>query len=366
MPIPLVDLKAQLSQIEPEVRTGWDRILEKTAFIGGPDVSEFEKEFAEFSRVAEVVGVGNGTDAVEIATRALGIGPGDEVIVPANTFIATALGVQRAGATPVFVDSDPDYHLIDPGAIEAKLTAKTKALMPVHLYGQAAPMEAISAIAKAKGLVILEDAAQAHGAQRNGKAVGSWGAGAGFSFYPGKNLGAFGDAGAVATNDGTVATKCRALRNYGSEKKYHHPETGFNSRLDPLQAVVLRAKLKHLAKWNEQRRRAAERYDAMLEGVEGVVLPKTLEGNEHVWHLYVVRVPNRDKSLAALHEAGIGAGIHYPVPCHLQGAFAHLGHKEGDFPVAEKAANEILSLPMFAEITEDQQSQVVDVLKKSL
>ena len=366
MGIPLVDLKASLKTVESEVRAGFDRILANTAFILGPEVAAFEEEFAEFSGVSHAVGVANGTDAIELALRGLGIGTGDEVILPCNTFIATALGVQRAGATPVLVDCDPTYHLIDVAALEAAISPRTKALMPVHLYGQSAPSESLAEIASKHSLRLVEDAAQAHGATRHGKAVGSEAAAAGFSFYPGKNLGAFGDAGAVTTNDNDLAKKLRALRNYGSDVKYHHPETGFNSRLDALQAVVLRAKLKHLAKGNRQRRDAAARYHQLLDDLKEVIRPETMEGNEHVWHLYVIRVPARDRTLERLRESGIGAQIHYPIPIHLQGAFGHLGHHEGDFPVAERAAKEILSLPLFPEITEAQQIQVVDELKRAL
>jgi dTDP-4-amino-4,6-dideoxygalactose transaminase len=262
----------------------------------------------------------------------------------------------------VLVDCDETYQLIDPKQVANKMTGKTKAIMPVHLFGQVAPMEALMKL----GAKIVEDAAQAQGAKQNGKGAGAFGAIAGTSFYPGKNLGAYGDAGAVMTNDEGLAKKARALRNYGSEVKYHHPETGFNSRLDTLQAVVLSAKLKHLAQWNENRRQAAKRYDEMLKSVKGVVGPSTFPGNEHVWHLYVIRVDKRDDVLAKLNAAGVGAGIHYPVPVHLQGAFKHLGHKKGDFPVAEKAASEILSLPMFGEITAQQQEQVIDALKKAI
>jgi dTDP-4-amino-4,6-dideoxygalactose transaminase len=366
MNVPLVDLKAQLPLVEKEIREGWDRIVANTAFILGKDVADFEAAFAEFTGSKHCIGVGNGTDAIEIACRALGIGRGDEVIVQANTFIATALGIERAGATPVLVDSDPEYDLIDPKLVEAKITKATKAIFPVHLYGQMAPMAPIMALAKAHDLAVLEDCAQCHGATQDGKRAGTLGKAGAYSFYPGKNLGAFGDAGAVVAETPEIAAKIKALRNYGSEVKYHHPETGFNSRLDPLQAVVLRAKLKHLAGWNDKRRAAAARYDAMLAGVSSVVAPKTLPGNEHVWHLYVIRVPERDRVLARLNEAGVGAGIHYPVPIHLQGAFAHLKHSRGDFPVAEKAADSILSLPLFPEITEAQQSFVVDTLKKAV
>ncbi len=363
MSIPLVDLKAQLPEIREEVREGFERIIDNTAFILGGEVKSFEEAFAAFCGAKHSIGVGNGTDALELALRALGVGPGDEVIVPANSFIASALAISRAGGTPVFVDCDETHQLIDASQIKAAITSKTKAIMPVHLFGQIAPMAAISAAAG--DIPILEDAAQAQGAKQGDACAGTFGALAGTSFYPGKNLGAFGDGGAVVTNDDALADKVRALRNYGSTVKYHHPETGFNSRLDPLQAVVLNAKLKRLAKWNAMRRAAAARYHEMLDGVD-VVRPGTCEGNEHIWHLYVVRVANRDAVLKKLHEAKIGAGIHYPVPIHLQGAFAHLGHKEGDFPVAEKAAKEILSLPLFPEITADQQTQVVDALKNAL
>lgn len=366
MPIPLVDLKAQLAEIGDEVRAGWDAVLERTAFILGPDVVELEKEYAAFCGCKHAVGVANGTDALELAFRAIGLGPGDEAIVPANTFIATALAVARTGAKPVLCDVDPVHQLIDPEKARAAITKKTKAIVPVHLFGQCAPMEAIDAVAKDAGLVVVEDAAQSQGAERRGKRSGALSLVSGTSFYPGKNLGAFGDAGAVTTSDDTIAKKIRALRNYGSEVKYHHPETGFNSRLDTLQAVVLRAKLKRLERWNAQRRAAAERYEALLSGVAGVGRPSTMEGNTHVWHLYVVRVAQRDAVLKKLNEAGIGAGIHYPVPVHLQGAFAHLGHRRGDFPVAERAAEEILSLPMFPEITAAQQDEVVRALRAAL
>ena len=366
MPIPLVDLKAQLTEIGDEVRAGWDAVLAKTAFILGPDVAELEKEYAAFCGSKYAIGVANGTDALELAMRAIGLGPGDEAIVPANTFIATALAVARTGAKPVLCDVDPVHQLIDPDKARAVVTSRTKAIVPVHLFGQCAPMEAIDALAKDKGLVVIEDAAQSQGAERNGKRSGALSLVSGTSFYPGKNLGAFGDAGAVTTSDDGIAKKIRALRNYGSEVKYHHPETGFNSRLDTLQAVVLRAKLKRLDKWNAQRRVAAERYESLLAGVPGVVRPSTLGGNTHVWHLYVVRVGARDAVLKKLNDAGIGAGIHYPVPVHLQGAFAHLGHKDGDFPVSEKAAKEILSLPMFPEITPAQQEEVVGALRAAL
>jgi dTDP-4-amino-4,6-dideoxygalactose transaminase len=364
--IPLVDLKAQHREVAEEVTQGFSRVLENTSFILGEDVARFERTYAEVTGVRNVVGVANGTDALELALRAAGVGPGDEVIVPTSSFIATALAVARAGARPVLVDSEPVHHLLSVRQVADRIGPRTRALLPVHLYGQMAPMEEILSLASGKGLVVLEDAAQAQGATRHGRPAGTFGLAAGTSFYPGKNLGAYGDAGAVLTQSDEIASRVRALRNYGSEVKYHHPETGFNSRLDSLQAVVLSAKLKHLGRWNAERRVAAERYHALLADIPDVVRPETLPGNEHVWHLYVVRVPNRDLVLSRLNEAGVGAGIHYPIPIHLQGAFRHLGHKAGDFPVAERASAEILSLPMFPGLTAAQQEYVVSRLRHAL
>ena len=352
--------------IADDVARGFARVIERTAFILGDEVAEFEAAFARFSGVAHCVGVASGTDALELALRAAGVGPGDEVILPANTFVATALAVTRAGATPALVDCDPVHLLIDPAAVEARLGPRTRALLPVHLYGQMAPLEQLQAIARRAGLVLVEDAAQAHGATRHGIGAGGFGFAAGTSFYPGKNLGAYGDAGAVLTASAEVAGTVRALRNYGSEIKYRHPERGFNSRLDTLQAVVLLAKLPHLAVWNGARREGAQRYDELLADLPRVTRPATLPGNEHVWHLYVVRVPERDRVLERLAVAGISAGIHYPTPIHLLGAFAHLGHRQGDFPVAECAADEVLSLPLFPGITAAQQERVVDELRRAL
>ncbi|HYU31994.1 MAG TPA: DegT/DnrJ/EryC1/StrS family aminotransferase [Thermoanaerobaculia bacterium] len=363
--IPLVDLKAQHAEIAGEVTRGMARVMEETAFILGPAVAEFEQAFARFCDVPHCIGVGNGTDAIELIVRALGLGPGDEVLVPANTFIATALGVLRAGPSPVLVDCD-EHHLMDPQRIEEKITPRTRAILPVHLFGQIANMEAIGRIAAAHGFLLLEDAAQCQGARRHGRSAGTFGAAAAVSFYPGKNLGAYGDAGAVLTQSAEIAAHVRHLRNWGSERKYHHPEIGFNSRLDTIQAVVLSAKLARLAAWNEARRQAAARYDRLLADVPGVETPRTLEGNEHVWHLYVVRVPRRDQVLERLQAEGIGAGIHYPVPLHLHGALSHLGYQQGDFPMAEKAAEEILSLPLYPHITEEQQGRVAEALRRAV
>ena len=364
--VPLVDLKAQLKEIRAEVQERIAQVLENTNFILGHEVAEFEHEFARFSAAKFCVGVANGTDAVELMLRALKIGPGAEVILPANTFIATSLAVARAGAAPVLVDSDPAHHLIDVGQVESRVTSRTKAILPVHLFGQMAFMEELEEIARRKELVLLEDAAQSQGATRWGRHPAHWGLAAATSFYPGKNLGAFGDAGAVFTNSEDVARRIRALRNYGSEIKYHHPELGFNSRLDTLQAVILTVKLRHLARWNQQRREAAGRYFKLLAGHPDIVLPETKPGNEHIWHIFAVRVPRRDTVLKAMNAAGIGAGVHYPVPIHLQGAFKYLGYRCGDFPVAEQAAEEMLSLPLFPEITEQQQEQVAAELTRAI
>jgi dTDP-4-amino-4,6-dideoxygalactose transaminase len=310
--------------------------------------------------------VANGTDALELALRAAGAGAGDEVLLPANTFIATALAVVRAGATPVLVDCDPVHHLIDVAQIERRLTARTRAVIPVHLFGQMAQMGPILDLAASRGLAVIEDAAQAQGATQSGRAAGTVGLAAGTSFYPVKNLGCYGDGGAITTNDDALAGKLRALRNYGSEVKYHHPEMGFNSRLDDLQAAILSAKLPRLAGWNQARRTAAARYDQMLADVPALRLPRTVPGNEHIFHLYVVRVPDREAVMAKMHADGIAAGVHYPVPVHLQGAFRHLGHAPGDFPVTEEAAAHMLSLPLFPHITPAQQEQVAGVLRREL
>jgi dTDP-4-amino-4,6-dideoxygalactose transaminase len=363
--IPLVDLSIQHEQISAEVQEGWQRVIDGAGFVLGSDVDEFEREFAQFTGVEHCIGVANGTDALELVLRALDVGPGDDVILPANTFIASALAVRRAGASPVFVDSVPGLHLIDFVRAADRIGPRTRAVMPVHLFGQMAPLEQLEGLTR-DTIHIVEDAAQAQGATRHGQPAGSVGDGAGTSFYPGKNIGAYGDAGAVLTRRDDVAQRVRNLRNYGSDVKYHHPEAGFNSRLDTLQAVVLRAKLRRLAAWNEGRRAAARVYDALLADVPQLRKPITLEGNEHVWHLYVVEVPRRDEVIARLHANGIGAGVHYPVPLHLQGAFSDLGHQSGDFPVAEASAASMLSLPIFPEITPAQQEYVAEQLRSAL
>lgn len=364
MRVPLVDLSWQHHKIAEEVERGFQEVIDTTAFIQGPQVADFEEAFAEFVGVRHCVGLGSGTDALELAIRALGLGPGDKVIVPANSFVASALGVLRAGADVVLVDCDPDSHLIDVEKVLSAVDESVRAIMPVHLYGQIAPVDLLPDLPDR--VTIVEDAAQSQGATRHGLGSGSFGRIAGTSFYPGKNVGAYGDAGAVLTNDPALAAKVRKLGNWGSAEKYHHPELGFNSRLDTVQAVVLSAKLSYLAEWNETRSVAAKRYEQLLGDLEVVSLPEVLDGNTHVWHVYVIRVPDRDRVLRELHAAGVGAGIHYPVPMHLQGALADLGCGPGDFPVAEKAAAEILSLPIFPGITESQQEYVAHALGEAL
>ena len=365
--IPLVDLGAQHAAVAEEVAEGWRQVLAKTSFIAGPQVAAFESEYAAFTGARHCVGMANGTDAIEIALRALGVGPGDECILPANTFIATAEAVSRTGATPVLVDcADDGTFLIDIAATEAALTPRTRAVIPVHLYGQAAPVERLLPLAESTGAWVVEDAAQAQGARRGGRSAGTLGHVAATSFYPGKNLGAYGDAGAATTDSGELAARMRMIADHGSRRKYDHEVVGFNSRLDTLQAVVLSAKLRRLAEWNAARQTAARRYDQLLAGVSDVIRPRVLDGNEHVWHLYVVRVPDRDRVIKELHAAGIGAGIHYPVPVHLSAAFAGLGYDDGAFPMAKRAAREVLSLPLFPQITPAQQERVASVLTAAL
>lgn len=364
MAVPFVDLSVQLASIRAEIDAAIARVLDDTSFVLGPHLEAFERDFARFAEVKHVVGVGNGTDALELAFRALGLR--GEVVMPANTFVATPLAATRAGLRPVFVDVDPDTLLLDPSKLDEAIGAETSAIVPVHMFGQVAPMARLAELAEARDLALVEDVAQAHGARRDGKVAGTFGDIAATSFYPGKNLGAYGDAGAVMTHDDDLAAEVRALRNYGSEVKYHHPKMGFNSRLDPIQAAILGVKLGHLAAWTDARRAAAARYDRLLAGVEGVRLPVTPEGTDPVWHLYVVRVAERDRVLKAMQAAGVGVGVHYPMPCHLQGAFAKLGHARGDFPVAEEAARTMISLPIFPEITEAQQEEVVGALRAAL
>ncbi len=360
--VPFVDLAAQHAEVAAEVEAGIASVFAATAFVDGPAVADFEHRYADFVGVDQCVGVANGTDALELALRAAGVGPGGEVVIPANTFVATAEAVSRIGAVPVPVDVDDDRLLIDPAAVETAVGDRTQAVVAVHLFGQLAPMARLAEICDAAGVPLVEDAAQSQGARLAGRGSGGLGLVGATSFYPGKNLGAAGDAGAVTTNDATIAAELRRLRNHGSSVRYVHDVIGMNSRLDTIQAVYLRAKLDRLEKWNELRVRAAARYDSLLADLPAVRRPLLGAEGQHVWHLYVVRVHDRDRVLADLGRAGVGAGIHYPYPVHLTGAYAHLGLGPGTAPVAEAAAGEILSLPMHPHLTEDMQDRVVDVL----
>ena len=365
--IPLVDLAAQHAAVADEVAEGWRQVLARTAFIGGPQVAAFEGEYAAFIGARHCVGVANGTDAIEIALRALGVGAGDECILPANTFIATAEAVSRAGATPVLVDcADDGTYLIDTDAVEAAVTPRTRAIIPVHLYGQAAPVERLLPLAERIGAWVVEDAAQSQGARRNGMGAGALGHAAATSFYPGKNLGAYGDAGAALTGSDDVAARMRhdprprlaaQIRARGARRQQQ------DGHLAGRRAVGEAASAGRLERGAAGGGRPLRRLAVRLDDV---IRPRTLDGNEHVWHLYVVRVPERDRVLKELHAAGIGAGIHYPVPIHLTAAFAGLGYAQGAFPIAERTARELLSLPLFAEITAAQQERVVSVLMSAL
>jgi dTDP-4-amino-4,6-dideoxygalactose transaminase len=359
--IPLVDLRPQVEAISAEVAGSWDRVLTNCDFILGGDVAAFEEELAAYCGVAHAVGVDSGTSALELALRAVGVGPGDEVVTPANTFIASALAITHCGATPVLVDVDPETLNLDPWSVEAALTPRTRALLPVHLYGHTADMDTIDAIASAHGLAVVEDACQAHGARYKGRRAGALSRAAAFSFYPGKNLGGFGDGGAVVTDDPDVADAIRAMRNYGQRRKHHHECLGFNRRLDTLQAAVLRIKLSRLDEWNAVRRRHAAAYAEALAGA-GVVLPADRDEVEHVWHLFVIQHPARDELAARLDAEGISTGIHYPVPIHLQPAYAGLGLSKGAFPVAEAAADAILSLPMYPELPPSAVERIAEVV----
>jgi dTDP-4-amino-4,6-dideoxygalactose transaminase len=365
MNIPLVDLRAQQAEIADETEAPLREVFANAHFIGGPQVAEFELAYASEIGARHCIGVANGTDAIELALRAVGVRPGDEVILPANTFVATAEAVVRVGAQPVLVDVDDEQLLIDPRLVGAALTERTSAIVPVHLYGQVAPVERLVDLAVRAGARIVEDAAQAQGARRHGRSAGTLGDAAGTSFYPGKNLGAAGDAGAVTTDDDATAEAVRLIGAHGSRRKYDHEVVGFNSRLDTIQAIVLLAKLRRLETWNNLRRLAADQYREMLAG-STVRLPESAAGNDDVWHLYVIRVTERDRVLARLNEAGIGAGIHYPSPVHLTRAFGYLGGALGDYPVAERAAAEVLSLPIFPHITRVQQEFIAETLLRAV
>jgi dTDP-4-amino-4,6-dideoxygalactose transaminase len=359
--VPFVDLRANLDDLSPEVFDVLRRVVAAGRYVLGPEVAAFEREFAAYCGVDGAVGLDSGTSALELAIRALDIGPGDEVITQANTFVATAFAISYTGARPVLVDVDPLTYTLDPAALERAITPRTKAIVPVHLYGQPASMAPILDIAAAHGVAVIEDACQAHGARYRGRPAGSFGDAAAFSFYPSKNLGAFGDGGAVVSRRPDVVERLRGLRDYGQTEKYRHAFVGYNRRLDEVQAAVLRLKLGRLDRWNERRRAAAALYDAALPGA-GVEPPRVAPDRTHVYHLYVIRVRDRDGLRAHLERQGIHTGVHYPIPVHLQPACAELGYRPGDFPVTEAAAAGIVSLPMYPEIGAEQVERVVDAI----
>lgn len=347
MAIPFLSFEPANRQIKSEIAKAFETVFDDAWYIMGKQLVAFEQEYAAFNQVQHTVGISNGLDALHIALKSVGIGAGDEVIIPSHTYIATALAVSYTEATPVFVEPNPGSYNIDVTKIEAAVTAKTKAIMPVHLYGQACEMDVLQQLAIRNNLFIIEDNAQAHGASWKGKLTGSWGHLNATSFYPGKNLGALGDAGAVTTNNASLAAKAAMLRNYGSVKKYEHEVIGYNQRMDELQAAFLRVKLKYLPEWTKQRQEIAALYNILLQGTGDVVTPAVAEGATHVYHLYVIQTAQRDALQQYLTEQGIGTLIHYPVPVHLQAAYQHLGYKEGDFPIAESLANRCLSLPIW-------------------
>lgn len=359
MKIPFVSFLPMEREIDADLRNAFERVYKRSWYIGGNEDKEFEKAFAQYCDTEYCVGTGNGLDSLMLSLKALEIGQGDEVIVPSNTYIATALAVTYIGAKPVFVEPDIRTFNINPALIEATITEKTKAIMPVHLYGQACDMDPILEIAKKNNLFVIEDCAQAHGATYKGRKVGSFGDAAGFSFYPGKNLGAFGDAGAAVTSDKAVAEKIRALGNYGSDYKYHHIYKGNNSRLDEMQAAFLSAKLPHLDKINEERRRVANRYLNEITNSE-IILPYVEEKCIPVWHIFGIRCKKRDKMESFLNERGIGTNKHYPIPMHLQECYKDLGYKKGDFPIAEEISETQLSIPMYYGMSDEEIQYVID------
>jgi dTDP-4-amino-4,6-dideoxygalactose transaminase len=365
MKIPFVDLWAQYQSIKHEIDSAMETVIKSSSFIGGKYVKQFEEDFAAYCRAKFCVGVGNGTDAIYIALRALGIGPGDEVITVANSFIATSEAITMTGARVVLVDCDPHTYNIDCGKVTAAITPRTKAIVPVHLYGQPADMNTLKTIARDHNLYIVEDAAQAHGAEYNGFRVGTLGNASCFSFFPGKNLGAYGDGGAIVTNNEELALRCRMIANHGRIKKYDHDFEGINSRLDGLQAAILSVKLKYLEEWTEKRRYAASVYNDFLKD-QNILIPYTPEGIRHVYHLYVIRIDNREKIQSKLNDMGISTGIHYPIATPNLQAYKYLGYETSDFPIATKYSQEILSLPMFPELTMEQIEYVCSHLEASI
>jgi len=363
MKVPFLDLKPQYNGIKDEAHAAMNEVIENTAFAGGPFVAKFERVFAEFCNSKHAIGVGNGTDALWLSLVALGVRSGDEVITVPNTFIATAEAISLAGATPIFIDVEEKTNNMNPELIEAAITKKTKAIIPVHLFGQTADMDPILSIAKKHDLHVVEDACQAHGAEYKGKKAGSLGVTGCFSFYPGKNLGAYGEGGAIITNDDSLADKMRMFRDHGQARKYYHGIIGWNARLDGIQGAILHVKLKYLPAWNDARRKHAKDYTTGLSAVKEVIVPQEADYARHVYHIYAIRVKDRDELMAYLTEKGISCGIHYPVPVHLQDAYSFLKKGKGSFPVAENCSTQYLSLPMFAELTDEQVDYVVEQIK---
>lgn len=360
-PIPFLDLGAQFESIRDEVLEALHEVAESSTYVLGPRVTGFEEAFATYAGSRHCVGVNSGTSALHLALICAGVQPGDEVITVPMTFIATSWAISYIGARPIFVDVDPVTYTMDVRQVERKITRRTRAILPVHLYGQPADMEPLLEIGRSRGIPIVEDAAQAHGAAYRGRGAGTLGLCGCFSFYPGKNLGAYGEAGAVVTDDEDVAQRLRALRDHAQSRRYHHAELGFNYRMDAFQGAILGVKLKHLEAWTEARRRLADRYRERLARLP-LKFPAEAEGRRHVWHLFVVLHPRRDEIRRELELRGIPTGLHYPVPVHLQDAYAHLEHRAGDFPIAERVASDCFTLPLYPEMTDEQQDRVIDAL----
>jgi dTDP-4-amino-4,6-dideoxygalactose transaminase len=361
--VPFLDLRVQYESIRDEISVALQQVLEDTAFAGGPFVEKFERDFASFCKCEFAIGVGSGTNALWLALSALGVGQGDGVITTPNTFIATAEAISFCGAKPVFVDVDEQTYNMDIDLLDEAITPKTKAIIPVHLFGQMVDMDRLMQTAQAHGLFVVEDACQAHGAEYKGLNAGSIGHAGCFSFYPGKNLGAYGEAGAIVTNDNELAEKIRALRDHGQIKKYYHSMVGWNARMDGFQGAVLSVKLKYLSMWNEARRRNAKLYEQFLADTDNIITPYEADYAKHVYHIYAIRTQNRDMLKNNLAEKGICCGIHYPVPLHLQDAYKCLGYEIGSFPIAEQCAEDFISLPMFPELTSEQIEYVVHETK---
>jgi dTDP-4-amino-4,6-dideoxygalactose transaminase len=363
--VPFLDLKIQYEDLRDEILPAIAEVAESTAYVLGPKVEAFEGAFAAYTGSKYCVAVNSGTSALHLALIAAGVGPGDEVITVPMTFVATCWAISYVGAIPVFVDVDPDTATIDVRQVASKVNARTKAILPVHLYGQPADMAPLLEAGSRFGIPVVEDAAQAHGARYGDHGAGSMGLCGCFSFYPGKNLGAYGEGGAIVTQDDRVATRLRALRDHAQSRRYHHDEIGFNYRMDGFQGAVLGVKLRRLEAWTEARRRLADRYRERLGGLS-IGLPAEAPGRRHVWHLFVARHPRRDRIRQGLEDRGVQSGLHYPVPVHLQKAYRHLGYRLGDFPVSERIAGECFSLPMFPELTTEQQDRVIDALRETM